>query len=146
MLYWYKLIMGGKELSEYKIILEKKGNRTKNGTCIPFEGLSNGYRDVIRIVADIATRICILNPYLTEEILRRNPGVVIIDELDLSLHPGWQRGIVNTLTGIFPKVQFICTSHSPFIVQSLQNGQLISMEGEVEEEYSGQSIEIILKM
>lgn len=43
-------------------------------------------------------------------------------------------------------MQFICASHSPFIVQSLQNGQLMSMEGEVEEEYSGQSIEIILKM
>lgn len=118
----------------------------EDGTWIPFEGLSNGYCDVIKIVADIATRMCILNSYLTEETLRRTPGVVIIDELDLSLHPGWQREIVNKLTGIFPKVQFICASHSPFIVQSLQNGQLMSMEGEVEEEYSGQSIEIILKM
>lgn len=93
----------------------------EDGTWIPFEGLSNGYCDVIKIAADIATRMCILNSYLPEETLRRTPGVVIIDELDLSLHPGWQREIVNKLTGIFPKVQFICASHSSFIVQSLQN-------------------------
>ncbi len=115
----------------------------EDGTWIPFEGLSDGYRNVVKIVADIAVRMCILNPYLKEEILNRTPGVVLIDELDLSLHPNWQRRVVNTLTEIFPKVQFICASHSPFIVQSLQDGQLISMEGEVEEEYSGQSIEDI---
>ncbi len=67
----------------------------------------------------------------------------MIDELDLSLHPAWQRRMINTLMRIFPKVQFICASHSPFIVQSLKEGQLISMDGSVEEEYSGQSIEDI---
>ena len=114
-----------------------------DGTWIPFENLSDGYRDVIKIVADIATRMCILNPYLKEKTLEETPGVVIIDELDLSLHPNWQRRIVNTLIRIFPKVQFICASHSPFVVQSLKAGQLISMSGEIEEEYSGQSIEDI---
>lgn len=114
-----------------------------DGTWIPFDGLSDGYRDVIKIVADIATRMCILNPYLKEETFDKTPGIVIIDELDLSLHPRWQRRIVNTLTTIFPKVQFICASHSPFLIQSLKDGQLISMRGEVDEEYSGQSIEDI---
>lgn len=150
----YTLIMGAinksmeEELKpgekiEYSLRYKGLALVEEDGTWIPFEGLSDGYRDVIKIVADIATRMCILNPYLTEETLRRTPGVVIIDELDLSLHPSWQRRIVNTLTGIFPKVQFICASHSPFIVQSLRDGQLISMEGKVEEEYSGQSIEDI---
>ena len=114
-----------------------------DGTWIPFEGLSDGYRGVIKIVADIATRMCILNPYLKEKTFQLTPGVVVIDELDLSLHPNWQRRIINTLMTIFPKVQFICASHSPFIVQSLKDGQLISMEGEVEDEYAGQSIEDI---
>ena len=114
-----------------------------DGTWIPFDGLSDGYRDIIKIVADVATRMCILNPYLKEETFAKTPGVVIIDELDLSLHPRWQRRIVNTLTTIFPKVQFICASHSPFLIQSLKDGQLISMRGEVDEEYSGQSIEDI---
>lgn len=115
----------------------------KDGTWIPFEGLSDGYRNVIRIVADIATRMCILNPYLGMNTLLKTPGVVIIDELDLSLHPKWQRRIVNTLTTIFPQVQFICASHSPFVIQSLKNGCLISMDGEIEDEYYSQSIEDI---
>lgn len=114
-----------------------------DGTRIPFEGLSDGYRGVIKIVADISTRMCILNPYLKENILKMTPGVVVIDELDLSLHPSWQRRIVKTLTSLFPKIQFICASHSPFIVQSLKEGQLISMEGEINNEYSGESIEDI---
>lgn len=114
-----------------------------DGTWIPFENLSDGYRDVVKIVADIATRMCILNPYLKEETFLKTPGIVIIDELDLSLHPGWQRRIVATLTELFPKVQFICACHSPFLIQSLKDGQLISMDGEITEEYSGQSIEDI---
>ncbi len=115
----------------------------EDGTWIPFEGLSDGYRGVIKIVADIAARMCILNPYLKEDILKETPGVVVIDELDLSLHPNWQRRIIHTLTAIFPKVQFICASHSPFLIQSLEEGQLISLDGEVDEKYSGQSIEDI---
>ena len=115
----------------------------EDGTWMPFEGLSDGYRDVIKIVADIAVRMCILNPYLKSDTFEKTPGVVIIDELDLSLHPGWQKRIVNTLTTLFPKVQFICASHSPFIIQSLDKGQLISLDGAIEDEYSGQSIEDI---
>ena len=115
----------------------------EDGTWIPFEGLSDGYRDVIKIIADIAVRMCILNPYLKENTLKETPGIVVIDELDLSLHPEWQRRIMSTLTELFPKVQFICASHSPFIIQSLKDGQLISMDGEIQDEYVGQSIEDI---
>ena len=115
----------------------------KGGTWIPFERLSAGYRGVIKIVADIATRMCILNPYLKEEALNKTPGIVVIDELELILHPSWQRRIVKILTELFPKVQFICASHSPFIIQSLKEGQLISMDGEIDDEYAGQSIEDI---
>lgn len=109
-----------------------------DGTWIPFDGLSDDYRGVIKIVVDIATRMCILNPYLKENALKKTPGVVVIDELELSLHPSWQKRIVNLLVEIFSKIQFICASHSPFIIQSLKEGQLISMDGEIEDEYSGQ--------
>lgn len=114
-----------------------------DGTRIPFEGLSDGYRGVMKIVVDIATRMCILNPYLKEETFEKTPGVVVIDELDLSLHPKWQKRIIHTLTTLFPRVQFICASHSPFLIQALEEGQLISMEGVSDEEYSGESIEDI---
>lgn len=115
----------------------------KDGTWIPFESLSDGYRGVIKIVSDIAARMCILNPYLREDTLIQTPGVVVIDELDLSLHPSWQKRIVKILEELFPKVQFICASHSPFIIQSLREGQLISLDSEITDVYAGQSIEDI---
>lgn len=71
------------------------------------------------------------------------PGVVVIDELDLSLHPTWQKRIVRILKTLFPKIQFICAAHSPFIIQSLEQGELIGLDEILDEEYSGQSIEDI---
>lgn len=67
----------------------------------------------------------------------------MIDELDLSLHPTWQKRIVRILKELFPKVQFICATHSPFIIQSLEPGELIVLDQVLEDEYSGQSIEDI---
>lgn len=117
--------------------------KNPDGTVINFSALSDGYRNVIKIVTDIATKMCILNPYLGKDTLKKTPGVVVIDELDLSLHPTWQRRIVRILKELFPKVQFICATHSPFIIQSLEPGELIALDTILYEEYSGQSIEDI---
>ena len=117
--------------------------KNSDGTVINFSALSDGYRNVIKIVTDIATKMCILNPYLKKDTLRLTPGIVVIDELDLSLHPTWQRRIVRILKELFPKVQFICATHSPFIIQSLEPGELIALDTILDEEYSGQSIEDI---
>ncbi len=122
--------------------------RTKEGTIVPFSSLSDGYRNVIKIVLDIASRMCMLNPYLKGDALKETPGVVIIDELDLSLHPTWQRRIIGILKHLFPKVQFLCATHSPFIIQSLEPGELFTLgeEGSKQpdaEDYSGESIEDI---
>lgn len=133
----------GRQTIEYSLRYRTLALVEADGTRIPFDGLSDGYRDVMKIVADIATRMCILNPYLKTETFKKTPGIVVIDELDLSLHPKWQKRIIRTLTGLFPKVQFICASHSPFLIQALEEGQLISMEGLIDEEYSGESIEDI---
>lgn len=117
-----------------------------DGTVIPFASLSDGYRNVIKIILDIATRMCILNPYLQGEALEKTPGVVIIDEIDLSLHPTWQKRIVRILKSLFPKVQFICATHSPFIIQSLQQDELITLDRDekpLAEEYADVSIEDI---
>lgn len=117
--------------------------KNTDGTVINFSALSDGYRNVIKIVTDIATKMCILNPYLGKDTLILTPGIVVIDELDLSLHPTWQRRIVDILKELFPKVQFICATHSPFIIQSLEPGELITLDSILDEEYSGQSIEDI---
>lgn len=117
--------------------------RNPDGTVIRFDALSDGYRNVIKIVTDIATKMCMLNPYLGQKTLECTPGIVVIDELDLSLHPTWQRRIVRILKTLFPKVQFVCATHSPFIIQSLEPGELIGLDDIMDEEYSGQSIEDI---
>ena len=117
--------------------------RTSEGTVLPFQMLSDGYRNVIKIILDIAARMCILNPYLKEKALQETPGIVLIDEIDLSLHPTWQKRIIGILKQLFPKIQFICATHSPFIIQSLEECELITLDQPLESEYSGESIEDI---
>lgn len=117
--------------------------KTAEGTVVPFATLSDGYRNVIKIVLDIAARMCMLNPYLKEDALVNTPGIVVIDEIDLSLHPTWQKRIIGILKELFPKVQFICATHSPFIIQSLKDGELYTLDRTLDGEYSGESIEDI---
>jgi predicted ATP-binding protein involved in virulence len=88
---------------------------------IPFHLLSDGYRNMIGMVADIAYRMATLNPQLEADVIKKTEGIVLIDEVDLHLHPKWQRQVVERLLNTFPKVQFIASSHSPFIIQSLYN-------------------------
>ena len=68
---------------------------------------------------------------------------ILIDEIDLSLHPTWQRRIVGILKELFPRIQFICATHSPFIIQSLEEGELITLDQPLESEYSGEGLEDI---
>lgn len=97
-----------------------------------FKQLSDGYRNTIGMVADMIYRCIQLNPHFGENVLKETPGIVLIDELDLHLHPNWQRHIVADLKRIFPKVQFVATTHSPFIVQSLRTEELINLDTSVE--------------
>lgn len=94
--------------------------------------LSDGYRNVIGLVSDIAYRMAILNPDLGLDVVERTPGVVLIDEIDLHLHPKWQREIVFILQSLFPRVQFIATSHSPFIIQTQTRNSIILLEKDSE--------------
>lgn len=90
--------------------------------------LSDGYRNIIGIVSDIAYRMAILNPTLGLEVVEKTPGIVIIDEIDLHLHPKWQKQIIGLLKTLFPKVQFIATTHSPFIIQSMRSEEIIKLD------------------
>ncbi len=94
----------------------------------PFQNLSDGFRCMVSLVADITRRIITMNPHLGRNALLETEGVVLIDEIDLHLHPEWQRRVVDDLKKVFPKLQFIATTHSPFIIQSLQPGELIDLE------------------
>lgn len=97
---------------------------------LPFRMLSDGYRNMVSLVADIAYRCIKLNPHLGRNAVIQTPGIVLIDEIDLHLHPKWQKNIVKDLKRAFPLVQFIVTTHSPFIVQSLKTAELINLNEE----------------
>lgn len=94
---------------------------------LPFHYLSDGFRNMLGMVADIAVRCTTLNPHLGQNALDQTPGVVLIDEMDLHLHPKWQRRVVNDLMRCFPKLRFVGTSHSPFIIQSLPPNDLVKL-------------------
>lgn len=79
--------------------------------------LSDGYRTTLSMIADIAYRMAVLNPMLGERVLE-TPGVVLIDEVDLHLHPLWQARILDDLLDIFPNVQFVVTTHAPIVIAS----------------------------
>ena len=70
-------------------------------------------------------------------------GVVLIDELELHLHPKWQRDVTEKLRRTFPNIQFIATTHSPFVIQALRPGELINLDPEEFGEYADKSIEDI---
>ncbi|MGB6406045.1 MAG: AAA family ATPase, partial [Planococcus donghaensis] len=99
-------------------------------TQLPLRLMSSGYRSLIGMVADIAFRMSLLNPQLKEKASLLTPGVILIDELDLHLHPKWQWKIVEDLKRTFPNVQFIATTHAPIIISSCKNGEIINITGD----------------
>jgi predicted ATP-binding protein involved in virulence len=96
-----------------------------------FSYMSDGLQSMINIVAEIAHRCIELNGCLGSEAIYKTPGVIMIDEVDVFLHPHWQRHVLQDLMKAFPNIQFIVSTHSPFIVQSLKQGQLISFDNDV---------------
>ena len=115
----------------------------QSGARYPFGFLSDGQRSMAALAADIALRCVQLNPHLAGEARSQTDGVVLIDELDLHLHPNWQRVVVRNLISLFPSLQFVATTHSPFIVQSLVGHGLINLsdQGILEERKEAYSVE-----
>lgn len=105
------------------LLINLSGNNT-----LPFYELSDGQRGMIALFADIARRMCILNPHLGKNVLKDTSGIVVIDELDIHLHPAWQRSIVQALKAAFPNVQFIAASHSPQIIGSLRPEEVMLLD------------------
>lgn len=110
---------------------------------LSLQQLSDGERAFLAVVGDLVRRLALANPKLDDPLLGH--GVVLIDELELHLHPRWQREIVEKLRSTFPNIQFIATTHSPFIIQSLRPGELIALDPEFEGgvEYANSSVEDI---
>ncbi len=88
------------------------------------ESLSDGIRGVLAMVGDIAYRCLKLNPHLGLNAAKESRGVVMIDEVDMHLHPAWQQTILGNLCKAFPKIQFIVTTHSPQVISTVPSHQI----------------------
>lgn len=91
----------------------------KNGETLNVAQLSQGEKSLMALVGDIARRLAMLNPALENPL--KGDGIVLIDEVDLHLHPSWQRSFCDRLIDTFPNCQFVLTTHSPLIISDCQN-------------------------
>ena len=98
--------------------------RFENGHAVPWTEVSDGYHVFIALVADIARRAVMLNEIDGADAPARVEGVVLIDELDLHLHPRWQRVALPGLRCAFPRLQLVVTTHSPQVLSSAENRQV----------------------
>jgi predicted ATP-binding protein involved in virulence len=88
-----------------------------DGVLININQASQGQKTLIAMIADLSRRLVLLNPNLKNPLYGQ--GIVIIDEIELHLHPQWQQSIVHSLTSTFPNIQFIITTHSPQILSTV---------------------------
>ena len=118
-----------------------------------FDELGFGYQTTLTWLADFCKRMFELSPDAENPL--HEEAVVLVDEIDLHLHPKWQRDLVPTLSKIFPNVQFIVTTHSPHVLQSMEDVNLYVLRrdaesGEIEAErsnvtnFTGWTVEEIL--
>lgn len=120
-----KFVLPDSKGIEYDLGLRTLLVQLDKNTTLPFASLSDGQRGLFALIADIARRMCLVNPHMGNKVLENTAGIIIIDELDIHLHPGWQRSIVSTLKKAFPKIQFIAASHSPQIIGSLKPDEIM---------------------
>ena len=113
----------------------------QDGSRQPFDNLSDGVLIMLTLISDIALRCVLLNPYMR---LNANltEGVVLIDEIELHLHPSWQRHVISDLRKVFPNIQFFITTHSPQVVSVVPRKSLFILKNAVK---NGQNVKEIEK-
>ena len=90
--------------------------------------LSDGYRIVLAVAGDLARRMAHGNPHLTDPLV--SEAIVLIDEMELHLHPSWQQRILSDLTRTFPNAQFIVSTHSPQVLTTVHPEQIVTLSRE----------------
>lgn len=103
----------------YSLSHEELAMQQEGQGVLPVSLLSDGVRTMVSMVADMAWRCAKLNPHLGADAARETPGIVLIDEVDLHLHPAWQQRVIQSLVSTFPRVQFIVTTHSPQVLTTV---------------------------
>ena len=107
--------------SRMQIVLKKQDHE------LVLNQLSDGEKNLLVMVADIARRLAIANPDPTKNALE-GEGIILIDEIELQLHPQWQRDIIPRLTSTFPNCQFIVTTHSPQVLSNVKKENVFIVE------------------
>lgn len=138
------------------IVIEKRRVYfvNKQQDKVLFNQLGSGYQSLITWVVDYAKRQ--FDRYPSSENPLAEPGIVLVDEIDLHLHPTWQRKVIRFLRGLFPQTQFIVTAHSPLVVQSADDINVVVLHRDEESEeisieqpaltnFQGWSVEEILR-
>lgn len=109
---------------------------SKMGRKISVFSLSQGEKTLLALVADIARRLVLLNPTAEYSDPLSGHGIVLIDEVDLHLHPQWQQSIIQDLENTFPNIQFIVSTHSPLVLTTVKSKQIrridVNYSGDVE--------------
>ncbi len=122
---------------------------------IPVDLLSDGIRSVLAMIGDIAYRCYQLNPHYGIYAARKTEGVVLIDEIDMHLHPQWQQVIIEQLTKAFPNIQFIVTTHSPQVLSTVckesirilhENGDVVTPFNQTRGIESGLALSQVMKV
>lgn len=108
----------------------------KFGDTLNINQLSHGERSVLAFVLDLARRLTLSNPEMDDPV-SDGMGVVLIDELELHIHPQWQRCIIDRLCETFPKCQFVATTHSPLFIGEVYDNQVKLIEDGIVYEPSG---------
>jgi len=86
---------------------------------LPLSVLSDGVRNMVALVADLAHRCVRVNPHFGEEAARSTPGILLLDEVDMHLHPRWQQLVVDLLRKVFPEMQMVLSTHSPHVLSTV---------------------------
>lgn len=104
----------------------------KDGLELNILQLSQGEKTLMALVGDIARRLAMMNPALDDPL--QGSGIVLIDEVDMHLHPTWQREIIRNLTRTFPNCQFILTTHSPLVISDYPDIKVFTLnDGQLDE-------------
>lgn len=116
------------DVEQIKLVYDSEGKELDlqigSGEILPMSSYSDGMRNLIWLYFDLVWRSVYLKPPVGEWTLESTEGVVLIDEIDLHLHPRWQTKAIPFLQKTFPKVQFFISTHSPIVVANFRNGHL----------------------
>jgi len=119
------------ELSPLRFVISLKNNEGKSEK-LSLSEMSGGYRIILALAADLARRMAQGNPHLDDPL--KSEAIVLIDEVDLHLHPAWQQTVLMDLMRTFPNTQFIVSTHSPQVLSTVEQNRIIRLsrrDGEI---------------